>query len=50
MVCWHDLNTPKTAAAGKFYARVFGWTAEERDFSGKAYHIFTLGKVGVCGM
>jgi predicted enzyme related to lactoylglutathione lyase len=49
-VCWHDLNTPKIAAAGKFYAKVFGWTAEERDFSGNAYSLFTLGKKGVCGL
>lgn len=49
-VCWHDLNTPKTAKTAKFYAKVFGWTTEGRNFSGNAYHLFTLGKENVCGM
>jgi predicted enzyme related to lactoylglutathione lyase len=49
-VCWHDLSTPRTAAAGKFYAKVFGWTPEKKDFSGKAYHLFTVKGEGVGGM
>jgi uncharacterized protein len=49
-VCWHDLNTPDRAAAGKFYCKVFGWKLETKDFSGKPYHLFKLGGEGVCGM
>lgn len=49
-VCWHDLNTPKPAVAGKFYTKVFGWATEDKSYSGNAYHLFKLGKKGVCGM
>ena len=49
-VCWHDLNTPKTAAAGKFYTKVFDWTSADKKYSGNAYHLFKIGKKGVCGM
>jgi predicted enzyme related to lactoylglutathione lyase len=49
-VCWHDLNTPKPAAAGKFYTKVFGWKTTGEEFGGNTYHLFKLGKVGVCGM
>jgi predicted enzyme related to lactoylglutathione lyase len=41
-VCWHDLNTPDRAAAGKFYAKVFGWKVETQDFSGNPYYLFKL--------
>jgi predicted enzyme related to lactoylglutathione lyase len=49
-VCWHDLNTPKTKPAGKFYSKVFGWTTQDQKFSGNDYHLFKLGRTGVCGM
>jgi uncharacterized protein len=49
-VCWHDLNTPKTSAAGKFYSKVFGWTTKDEKYSGNDYHLFKLGRTGVCGM
>jgi predicted enzyme related to lactoylglutathione lyase len=49
-VCWHDLNTPKPKAAGKFYTSVFGWTTQNENIGGNAYHLFTLGEEGVCGM
>jgi predicted enzyme related to lactoylglutathione lyase len=33
--CWADLNTPDPAAAGAFYAKLFGWELEPaRDTSG----------------
>ncbi len=49
-VCWHDLNTSNTAAASKFYTKVFGWTMEDKDFGGHDYHLFKLGSDEVCGM
>ena len=49
-VTWHDLNTPKPKVAGKFYTKVFGWTLGDENYSGNQYHLFKLGKEGVCGM
>jgi len=49
-VCWHDLNTPKTVPAGKFYAKVFGWKTTDKKYSGNDYHLFKLGRKDVCGM
>jgi predicted enzyme related to lactoylglutathione lyase len=49
-VTWHDLNTFKPAVAGKFYVKVFGWKIEDKDFDGNEYHMFALGREGVCGM
>jgi predicted enzyme related to lactoylglutathione lyase len=49
-VCWHDLSTPKTGAAGKFYTKVFGWTLSGEKYDGNTYHLFKLGKDGVGGM
>ena len=49
-VCWHDLNTSKPAAAGKFYAKVFGWKTSGEEYGGNEYHLFKLGKKNVCGM
>ncbi|MBV8170453.1 MAG: VOC family protein [Candidatus Eremiobacteraeota bacterium] len=47
---WHDLNTPKPRAAGPFYTKVFGWKVEDQKFSRGAYHLFKLGREGICGM
>lgn len=47
---WHDLNTPKTKAAGKFYSKVFGWKTQDQKYSGNEYHLFKIGRKGVCGM
>jgi len=49
-VCWHDLSTAKTGAAGKFYATAFGWRAQTMGVDGNAYHLFQLAKQGVGGM
>jgi predicted enzyme related to lactoylglutathione lyase len=49
-VCWQDLNTPKPAAAAKFYTKVVGWKVADQDFSGNAYHLFKIGKLNECGM
>jgi uncharacterized protein len=47
---WHDLNTLKPRAAGKFYVKVFGWTLIDRDIDGHKYYQFNIGKEDVCGM
>jgi len=49
-VCWHDLSTPKTGPAGKFYAKVFGWKVKEEDIGGGSYHLFQLNGKEACGM
>jgi predicted enzyme related to lactoylglutathione lyase len=49
-ICWHDLNTPKPAAAGKFYAKLFGWKTANQKYSGNAYHLLMLGKKSIGGM
>jgi uncharacterized protein len=49
-VCWHDLSTSKPSASAKFYSKVFGWKTADLDFDGNSYHLFKLGKRGICGM
>jgi uncharacterized protein len=47
---WYELMTTDTAAAGKFYASVVGWTTHEMDGGGMKYTTFNLGEVGMAGM
>jgi predicted enzyme related to lactoylglutathione lyase len=48
--CWYELMTSDTAAAGRFYAEVVGWEAEERQ-GGMPYTTFvTPGGVPIGGM
>jgi predicted enzyme related to lactoylglutathione lyase len=49
-VCWQDLNTPKPSVAAKFYGKVFGWKWATKDYSGRKYTSFMLGKQAECGM
>jgi predicted enzyme related to lactoylglutathione lyase len=49
-VGWHDLSTAKTAAAAKFYAKVFGWKVKTMDFSGNSYYMLKLGNQGLGGI
>ena len=49
-VCWHDLNTKKAGAAGKFYTKVFGWKAIDQKYNGNAYHLFKLKRKNAGGM
>lgn len=46
-VCWNELGTADPAAAGAFYAALFGWTV---DASMEGYTIFRLGDRMVGGM
>lgn len=47
---WYELLTADTAAAGRFYADVVGWSVG--DFGGEVpeYRIFSAGETGVAGM
>ena len=48
---WYELMTSDTAAAGRFYADVVGWTTHEMPGpDGPAYTTFNLGDVGIAGM
>jgi len=33
-LCWNELSTKDTQAAGDFYSALFGWTFEDQDFGG----------------
>jgi len=48
---WYELMTSDTAAAGKFYSDVVGWTTEEQPgMGGSPYTTFNVGGVGMAGM
>jgi predicted enzyme related to lactoylglutathione lyase len=48
---WYELMTSDTAAAGKFYSDVVGWTTQEMTGSeGPPYTTFNIGNVGIAGM
>lgn len=48
---WYELMTSDTAAAGKFYSDVVGWTTHEMPAAeGMAYTTFNIGEVGMAGM
>ena len=50
-MCWNELMTPDTAAAGQFYKATFGWSAEEMEMGGgDKYTIFKAGDQQVGGM
>lgn len=50
-MCWDELMTPNTAAAGKFYKATFGWTDEKVDMGQHGtYTIFKTGDKQVGGM
>ena len=50
-MCWNELMTPNTEAAGRFYTATFGWTSELVDTSeDSTYTIFKVGDTRVGGM
>ena len=50
-MCWNELMTPNTEAAGRFYKATFGWTSEVVDMSeDSSYTIFKAGDTRVGGM
>ncbi len=47
---WYELMTSDTAAAGKFYSDVVGWTTQEMPGDGPPYTVFNIDNVGIAGM
>ena len=48
---WYELMTTDTAAAGKFYSDVVGWTTHEMPGGdGAPYTTFNIGDTGMAGM
>jgi uncharacterized protein len=47
---WYELMTTDTAAAGKFYSSVVGWTTKDVGVPGMPYTTFNIGEVGLAGM
>lgn len=48
---WYELMTSDTAAAGRFYSDVVGWTTHEMPSGvGGSYTTFNVGEAGMAGM
>ena len=47
---WYELMTSDTAAAGKFYSSVVGWTTQDVGMPGMPYTTFNVDGVGITGM
>jgi predicted enzyme related to lactoylglutathione lyase len=46
---WYELITTDVEAAKGFYTKVMGWGAQDASVPGRAYFLFTAGKVPVSG-
>ena len=49
-VCWNELLTKDTKAAGSFYSGLFGWGVQNTPMPGMDYNIFTRGESQLGGM
>lgn len=49
-MCWWELASRDAAAAGRFYAAVFGWRCEDRELAATRYTTFFAGDEAVGGM
>ncbi len=50
-ICWNELMTPNTEAAGRFYRATFDWTTESMDMGpAGTYTIFKAGTIQAGGM
>ncbi len=49
-VCWNELLTKDTSAAGSFYKNLLGWNVEQFPMDGMVYNIFKHGDTQVGGM
>ncbi|HLW59338.1 MAG TPA: VOC family protein [bacterium] len=50
-MCWNELMTSDTEAAGRFYKTTFGWNAEQVDMGEDGtYTIFKIGEKQISGM
>ncbi|RKX23203.1 MAG: VOC family protein [Candidatus Zixiibacteriota bacterium] len=48
--CWNELVTNDTKAAGDFYTKLLGWSANKQDMGDFTYTIFKAGDNEVGGM
>ncbi|MFI0352634.1 VOC family protein [Actinomadura sp. 9N407] len=49
-MCWVELACRDVQEARRFYGRVFGWRAADRDFYDSVYTVFKVGEWSVAGM
>jgi predicted enzyme related to lactoylglutathione lyase len=49
-LCWHELQTRDTAAAGRFYGMVFGWEAQTQRMGATDYTSFMCAGQPAAGM
>ena len=49
-ICWNELATTDTSAAGQFFQELLGWAAETRQLGGVAYTRFKCGEAAAAGM
>ncbi len=47
---WSELTTSDPAAAARFYAEVFGWTAKDPDPAMGDYRVVSVGETPVAGI
>ena len=47
---WNELMTTDPAAAGAFYAGLFGWTIKDMDMGTGPYHVASVGDTQVAGI
>ena len=47
---WYETYTPDVEAGKKFYAELFGWTAQTMPMPGMEYTVFSLGDKMIAGM
>jgi hypothetical protein len=49
-LCWNELATTDTAAAGRFYQDLLGWRADTQQIGSIPYTLFRLGETSAAGM
>ena len=47
---WNELMTTDPAAAGAFYAGLFGWAMKDMDMGTGPYHVASIGDTQVAGI
>jgi uncharacterized protein len=47
---WYELMSSDVKAAEAFYSEVVGWGTKDTSISGRAYTLFTAGKVSISGL
>jgi len=49
-ICWNELLTRDTRAAGKFYSGLFGWTMQDMPMADASYTVCSKGATKAAGM